>query len=183
MSLQRLYIPVGISVKPYQIPAFTASTPFMPVPTVCSGWIGKPVSITWDPVNTTISSSRLVIKAHAKNDPMDMWVRFNKADLKRFFWGEGTKCTEQSDVIDVSIINGTNLLEVYACKMLPWIGVASIDIKAYIEVTFEGEIPQRPWWEVFQEWLGANWSWIAIATGLVIIGGVTYMYLARPRGS
>lgn len=179
--MQRMYLPVGFSVKPYPIPAFTASTPFMPVPTVCSGWIGRVVPITWDPTKTTISSSRLVIEAHAKNDPMDMWVRFNKTDLRRFFWGEGTKGTTQSDVIDVSIINGSNLLEVFACKMYPWIGVASIDIKAYIEITFEGETPERPWWEVFWLWLETNWPWIAIGAGLVIVGGAAYIYIARPK--
>lgn len=175
---QRLYLPVGLSAKPYPIPRFTVKIPML---AVCSGWIGKPVTITWDPVKTTVSSSRLVIRAISNADPVRVNVNFNGAPVKEFFWGEGTKGTELSDVIDVPIINGTNELGVRACKNYPWVGVVGVDVNVYVEVTFEGETPQRPWGEVLWEWLTINWPWLAIGAGLVIIGGVTYVYLARPR--
>ena len=178
--MQRLYIPVGLAIKSYPIPAITAKTSYWPLP-LCSGWIGSFVPITWDENKTMISSSRLVISATAKQDPMDMWVKFNGTKLRRFLWEEGAK-GKQSDVIDVSIINGSNLLEVYACKMYPWLGVASIDVKAHIEITYTGEDPQsKTWWESLREWLEANWPYLAIGAGMLIIGGVTYSYLARPR--
>jgi len=178
MSLQRVYLPVGINVKTYPISKFKAVIPLLGG---CSGWIGKPVSITWDPTKTTVSSSRLVVKATPNADPVALDVRFNGIDVKSFFWGEGTKGTEQSGIMDVSIINGTNILEVKLCKHTYWIGVVSVDVEAYVEITFEGDIPQRSWWEVLQEWLVANWPLVAIATGLFIIGGVTYIYVARPK--
>jgi len=177
MSLQRLYIPVGFSAKAYPIPSFTAIIPML---SGCSGWIGKSKIITWDPLKTTVASSRLVITAHAKNDPIDFNVKFNGLDLRSFFWGEGTKCTEQSDIIDVQIVNGSNLLEVDACKHLPWIGVASVDVEAYIEVVFEGEIPETSWWEYLQQWLNTNWPMMALGLGSVMLGTVTLVYLARP---
>ena len=180
MSLQRLYLPVGLSVKQYHIPNFKAIIPLLGS---CSAWTGKPISITWDPTKTTVSSSKLVIKAKPNADPVALDIKFNDILAKSFFWGEGTKGTEQSDIIDVSLINGTNIFQAKTCKHLYWIGVVGVDIEAYVEVTFEGETPQRPWWEVLQDWLVVNWPWIAIGTGLAIIGGVTYMYLARPRGS
>ena len=180
MSLQRLYLPVDLVVKIYHVPAFTASAPFWPL-SLCSGWVGGIASITWDPTKTTISSSRLVISATARNDPMDMWASFNKTSLRRFLWGEGAK-GEQSDVFDVSIINGTNLLEVYACKLYPWLGVASIDVKAYVEITYTGDPPQgKSWWETMWEWIEANWPWLAIGAGVLIIGGVAYTYIAHPE--
>ncbi len=178
--MQRMYLPVGFSSETYPIPRFTVRIPLL---SMCSNWIGKPVSITWDPMKTTVSSSRLVIKAISDADPVIMNVKFNGTKVKEFSWGEGTKGTEQSDVIEVQVTNGTNELEVNACKNYPWIGVVGVNVEAYVEITFEGETPQRPWWEVFQEWLLAYWPWIALATGLIIIGGVTYMYVARPRGS
>jgi len=178
MSLQRLYLPVGFSVKPYPVPRFTATIPLLGF---CSSWIGRPVTITWDSAKTTVTSSRLVIKVTPNADPVALDVKFNNVLVKSFFWAEGTK-GEQSDVVDVSIINGTNLFEVKTCKHIGWIGLVGVDVDAYVEVTFEGETPERPWWEFFQEWLAANWMWLAIGTGLVIIGGVTYMYIARPRG-
>ena len=171
---------VALVVKSYPIPPFTATIPLLGG---CSGWIGKSKLITWDPLKTTVTSSRLVIKAHAKNDPIDFNVKFNGIDVKSFFWGEGTRCTEQTDIIDVQIVNGANLLEVDACKHIPWIGVASVDVDAYIEVNFEGEVPEEDWWEYFWQWLETNWPWLAIGTGLVIIGASVYMYVARPRGS
>ncbi|MBA7688207.1 hypothetical protein ES703_96686 [subsurface metagenome] len=88
---------------------------------------------------------------------------------------------EQSDVVDVSIINGTNLLEAKTCKHLAWVGVVDVDVNAYVEITFEGEIPERPWWELFWLWLEANWPYLAIATGLVIVGASVYMYVAKPK--
>jgi len=179
MSLQRLYIPVGLSVKPYPIPKFTATIPWY---ASCSSWIGRPVTITWDTAKTTVISSRLVVSATPDKDPVAMDVKFNNVLVKSFFWGEGAK-GEQSDVVDISIINGSNLLEVKTCKHLAWVGVVGVAVDAYVEVTFEGETPERPWWEVFWQWIETNWPYLAIATGLVIIGGVTYMYVARPRGS
>lgn len=178
MSLQRVYLPVGINVKTYPISKFKVVIPLLGG---CSAWIGRPVSIIWDPTKTTVSSSRLVVKTKPNADPVALDVKFNGIVVKSFFWGEGTKGTEQSGIMDVSIINGTNLLEAKACKHLYWIGVVSVDVEAYVEITFEGDIPQRPWWEVLQEWLVANWPWVAIATGLFIIGGVTYLYVARPK--
>jgi len=178
MSLQKLYLPVGLSVKPYPIPRFTATIPYLGW---CSTWIGRPISITWDPTKTTISSSRLVIKAKPNADPVAMDINFNGILVKSFFWGEGTK-GEQSDVVDVSIINGTNMFEAKACKHLFWVGVVGVEVDAYLEIMFEGETPERPWWEVFQDWMATNWPYLAIATGLVIIGGVTYTFIARPGG-
>ena len=136
MSLQRLYLPVGFSAKPYPIPRFIVKIPML---AICSGWIGKPVSITWDPMKTMVSSSRLVIRAVSNADPVRLHVNFNGASVKDFFWGEGTKGTEQSDVIDIPITNGTNELDVRACKHYPWVGVVGVDVDAYVEVTFEGE--------------------------------------------
>ncbi len=178
MSLQRLYLPVGFSAKPYPIPRFTLKIPLL---AKCSSWIGKPVTITWDPTQTTVSSSRLVVKATSNADPVALDVKFNGIVVKSFFWGEGTKGTEQSAVVDIPVNNGANEFEAKTCKNLIWIGVVGVDIEAYIEVIFEGETPDRPWWEVFQEWLTTNWPWIALGTGLVIVGGATYMYVARTR--
>lgn len=173
-----MYIPVGFSIKPYYISSLTATIPLL---ASCSSWTGRPVTITWDPVKTTVVGSRLVMRATPSADPVYMDVKFNDAPVKRFFWGEGAK-GEQSDVVAVSIINGTNLLEAMACKNVGWIGVVDVKVDAYVEVTFEGETPERPWWEVLQEWFVANWPYIAIATGLVIIGGSYYLYVARPKG-
>ncbi len=179
MSLQMRALPVGLGVKPYPIPPFTVP---IALGGLCSVWIGKTVTITWDPAKTTVSSARLIIKAHALNDPIDFKVNFNGVEVRHFYWGEGTKCTEQSDVIDVPIINGTNKLEARACKSYYWPWMAHVDVvEAYIEVTFEGEEPEKNWWEYFWQWWEANWPWIAIGTGLVIVGGAAYMYLARPK--
>jgi len=171
-------IPADLSVKPYPIPRFTVTIPLLGA---CSDWVGRPVTITWDQTKTTVTSSRLVIRATPNKDPVAMDVKFNDVLVKSFFWGEGAK-GEQSDIVDVSIINGANLFEAKACKHIGWVGVVGVDVDAYVEVNFEGEIPQRPWWEVFQEWLSVNWPYIAIATGLVIVGGSAYVYLARPGG-
>jgi len=173
-----LELPVGLSIKSYPTPRFTATIPWY---ASCSSWIGRPITITWDTAKTTVTSSRLVVSATPNKDPVAMDVKFNGTLVKSFFWGEGAK-GEQSDVVDVSIINGSNLFEVKTCKHLAWVGVVGVDVDAYVEVTFEGETPQRPWWEVLQEWLAANWPYIAIATGLVIIGGVAYPYVARSGG-
>jgi len=175
---QAISSPVGLSAKPYPIPRLTVTIPLLGF---CSGWIGRPVTITWDPVNTTVTGSRLVIKATPNADPVAMDAKFNDILVKSFFWGEGAK-GEQSDIVDVSINNGSNLFEAKACKHIGWIGVVGVDVEAYVEVTFEGDIPQRPWWEVFQEWMAANWPYLAIGTGLVIMGGATYMYIATPGG-
>lgn len=175
---QDISSPVGLSVKPYPITRFTVTIPLLGL---CSGWIGRPVSITWDPTKTTVTGSRLTVKATPNADPVAMDVEFNNVLVKSFFWGEGAK-GEQSDVIDVPIINGTNLFEAKACKHIGWIGVVGVDVDAYIEVTFEGELPQRPWGEVAWEWLETNWPYIALATGLLIIGGGTYIYIATPGG-
>lgn len=177
MSLQTLYIPVGFTAKPYPIPPFTAIIPLLGG---YSGWIGRTKIITWDPLKTTVSSAHLVIKAHAKNDPIDFQVKFNGVNVRSFFWGEGTRCTEQSDIIDVSIVNGSNLLEVNAYKRYFWPGVASVDVEAYIEVVFEGEIPETSWWEYLQQWLDTNWPLMALGFGGAMLGGVTLVYLARP---
>jgi len=163
-------------VKPYPIPRLTVTIPLIGW---CSGWVGRPVTITWDSAKTTVTSSRLVVKVTPNKDPVALDVNFNNVLVKSFFWGEGTK-GEQSDVVDVSIINGTNIFEAKGCKHLYWVGMVGFDVDAYVEVTFEGEIPERPWWEVFQEWLSVNWPYLAIGTGLVIMGGSAYMYLARP---
>lgn len=183
MSFQRLYLPVGLSARTYQIPRFAITIPFWPPQVLCSGWTGKPVSISWDSTKTTILSSRLFVKAHSNGDPIDFKVNFNGVEVKHFTWGEGTKCTEKSDVIDIQIIEGLNELEVRACKQYPWLAAVTVSVEAYVEVTFEGEAPQRPWWEVFQEWLAANWPYLAIGTGLMIVAGVTYIYLESPRSS
>jgi len=175
---QAISSPVGLSVKTYPIPRVTVTIPLLGF---CSGWIGRPVSITWDPEKTTVTGSKLVIKATPNADPVAMDVEFNDILVKSFFWGEGAK-GEQSDVVDVPIINGTNLFEAKGCKHIGWIGIVGFNVDAYLEVTFEGETPERPWWEVIQEWLADNWSYLAIATGLVVIGGSVYMYVARPGG-
>lgn len=177
MSLQRLYGPVGFATKNYPVPSFAISIPLL---SICSGTMARPVTITWDPVKTSVISSRFVIKAHAKADPTNVYVNFNDVRIKTFFWGEGTRCTEQSDVIDVPINNGSNKVEVSACKNFPWLGVVGVDVDVYIEVSFEGETPDQPWWEILQEWVAANWLWLAVGT--VIIGGASYWYIARPRG-
>ena len=176
--MQRLYIPVGFSTKPYPIPRFTATIPLIGF---CSAWIGRPVTITWDPTKTTVTSSRLIVKVTPSADPVAMDIKFNNILVKSFFWSEGTK-GEQSDVVDVQILNGTNIFEAKGCKHIGWIGMVGFNVDAYVEVIFEGEIPQRPWGEIVWEWLETNWPYLAIATGLVIIGGITYTYIARPGG-
>ena len=170
--------PVELSVKPYPITRFTLKIPYF---ASCSSWVGRPISITWDPTKTTVTDSKLIIKATPNADPVAMDIKFNDILVKSFFWGEGAK-GEQSDVIDVPVINGTNLLEAKSCKHIGWIGVVGVDVDAYIEVTFEGEIPKRPWGETAWEWLETNWPYLAITTGLIIIGGVTYSYIATPGG-
>jgi len=178
MQYQVISSPVGFFVKPYPIPRFSVKIPLLGI---CSGWIGRPISVTWDPMKTTVSGSRLIIKATPSADPVAMDVNFNDTLVKSFWWGEGAK-GEQSEVVDVSVINGTNLFEAKACKHIGWVGTVDIDIDAYLEVTFEGEIPQRPWGETAWEWLETNWPYLAITTGLIIIGGVTYSYIATPGG-
>lgn len=181
MSLQRLYLPVGLETKTYSIPTFVAKIPWWILP-ACSGFVARSKEITWDEATTTVTNARLVItRVHSDGDPIDVWVRFNGTDLKRFLWKEGTKCTEKSDIIDVPLLNGQNILEIYACKMYPWIGIVTVTVSAYIEVTFDGEIPESPWWNEFWQWLESNWQWIAIGTGLIIVGGATYTYLAQKR--
>jgi len=171
-------LPVGLSVKPYPVPRFTVTIPLLGF---CSGWVGRPVSITWDPMKTTVTASRLMIKVKPSADPVAMDIKFNDTIVKSFWWGEGAK-GEQSDLVDVPVINGTNLFEAKGCKHIGWIGIVDFDVDAYLEVTFEGETPQRPWGEVVWEWLETNWPYLAIATGVVIIGGVTYSYITRPGG-
>ena len=171
-------IPADLSVKPYPIPSFTLIIPW---PSSCSSTMQKPVTITWDPVKTSVSSARLVISATPNKDPVALVAKFNGSIVKEFFWGEGTK-GEQTAVVDVPIINGSNTFSARTCKHLPWVGIVNVNVSAHVEVTFEGETPQRPWWEIFQEWLSVNWPYIAIGTGLVIIGGSAYVYLARPGG-
>lgn len=177
MSLQRLYSPLGFATRNYPVTRFDIKIPLL---STCSATMVKPVTITWDPLKTSVISSRLVIKAHANADPTDVYIKFNGVEIKTFFWGEGTRCTEQSDVIDVPILNGSNKVEVRTCKHYPWLGVVSVYVDAYVAVSFEGETPDQPWWEIIQEWITVNWPWIAV--GAVILGGATYWYIARPRG-
>lgn len=183
MSMQRLYLPVGFDAKPYPIPPFQLVIPWLGT---CSERVNKPVTITWDPLKTTVVKSSLVIKARTSEDPVGLRIYFNDAQVREFIWWEGTKGEEKSDVINVSIINGANTVGAHACRQyvpFPWVGVVSVDVDAYVEVTFTGEVPQRPWEEVIWEWIVANWPWIAIGAGVLIIGGVAYNYLASPRGS
>ena len=169
---------VGLFVNTYPIPGFTLIIPW---PSSCSPHMEKTVTITWDPLKTTVTSARLVISATPNKDPVALVAKFNNSKVKEFFWGEGTK-GEQTAVVDVSIINGSNTFSAQTCKHLPWVGIVNVNVSAHVEVTFEGETPQKPWGEVVWEWLETNWPYLAIATGLVIIGGVTYLYIARPRG-
>ena len=181
MSTQNLYLPVGFSAKPYVIPSFKLVIPWMGA---CSDRVNKPVTITWDPTKTSVERASLVIKARTSEDPVGLMIYFNDAETRQFIWGEGAKNEEKSDVIDVSIINGVNTVGVHACKQylpFPWVGVVNVDVDTYIEVTFTGETPHRPWDEVVWEWLEANWPWIAIGGGALIIGGVAYSYLETPR--
>ena len=183
MSMQRLYLPVGFSAKPYPIPPFKLVIPWLGT---CSDRVNKPVTITWDPLKTTVVSSNLVIKARTSEDPVGLKIYFNDVEVRTFIWWEDTKDEEKADVIGISIINGGNTVGAYACRQyvpFPWVGVVSVDVDAYVEVTFTGETPQRPWGEVVWEWIEENWPWIAIGAGVLIIGGVAYSYLASPRGS
>ena len=167
---------VGLEVTAYPIPTFTAKIPWSPI-RLCSGWIGKSTPVKWDEARTTITSARLVLtRVHSNGDPVDVWVRFNGAEVRRFSWGEGTKCTDRSDIIDVPLLNGPNLLEVEACKLYPWFGVVNVSVSAYIEVTFEGEAPESPWW--FWDWLAANWHWVALGLVGVTVAGVIISYTA-----
>jgi len=130
-------------------------------------------------------SSSLVIRARTSEDPVSLEIYFNDVEVRQFIWGEGAKGEEKTDVIDVSIINGVNTVGAHACKQFvpfPWVGTVNVSVEAYIEVTFTGEIPHRPWGEVAWEWFMENWPWIAIGTGILIIGGSTYIYLAKPGG-
>jgi len=179
MSLQKLYSPLGLATKNYPVTRFDVKIALL---SACSATIVKPVTITWDPLKTSVTSAQLVMKAHSNADPTDVYIKFNGVEIKIFQWGEGTRCTEQSDIIEVPIINGANKIEVRTCKRYPWIGVVSVYVDAVVTVNFEGETPTQPWWELIQEWIEANWQWIAVGTGLIIIGGVSYMYIARPRG-
>ena len=163
----------------YPIPTFVAKTPWSPIPTMCSGWIGKTVTIPWDEAETTITGARLVLtRIHSDRDPVDAFVRFNGEDLRRFTWGEGTKCTDQADIFEVPLLNGVNLLEVEACKQWPWPGVVNVSVSAYVEATFEGPAPGRVWWEYFWQWLEANWHWVALGLVGVTVGGVIISYTA-----
>lgn len=174
---QKLYLPLGLAVEDYHIPTFTAKIPWLwPA---CSGWIGKPVTIPWDETKTTVTSASLVLtRIHSDGDPVDVWVRFNGEQVRYFLWGEGTKCTDQSDVIEVPLLNGLNLLEVYACKQYHWPAVVTVSVSAYVEVTYEGEAPKRPWWEFFWGWLEENWHWVALGLVGVTVGGVILSYTA-----
>jgi len=181
VSTQKLYLPVGFDAKPYPIPPFQLVIPWLGT---CSERVNKPVTITWDPLKTTVVSSNLVIRARTSEDPVGLKIYFNGAEVRQFIWGEGAKGEEKSDVIGVSIINGANTVGAYACRQympLPWIGVVSVDVDTYVEVTFTGETPQRPWGEVVWEWLMANWPWLTIGAGVLIISGVVYNYVESPK--
>ena len=181
MSMQRLYLPAGFSAKPYPIPSFKLVIPWIGP---CSDRVNKPVTITWDPTKTSVERASLIVKARTSEDPVGLKIYFNDNEVREFIWWEGTKGEEKSDVIDVPITNGTNTVGVYACKQyvpFPWVGIVNVNVDTYIEVTFAGETPHRPWDEVVWEWFEANWPWVAIGGGALIIGGVAYNYLATPR--
>jgi len=166
---------VRLVSRTYSIPTFTVPIGFW---SECSGWLKKLMTITWDEVKTRVTGARLIItRIHSDRDPVDVRVRWNGADVKRFFWAEGTKCTPQSDVVDVTLLNGLNYLEVRACKHYYWPGRVNVTFSGYVEVFYEGEAPERPSWEAAWEWLEANWPWLVLGAGAVIIGGAAYYAL------
>lgn len=176
MAARALYLPRGLEARAYPIPTFTVPIGMW---SECSGWIGKPVTIKWDEAKTTVTGARLVItRVHSDRDPVDLRVNFNGAEVRHFFWGEGTKCTAQSDVVDVTLVNGINQLEARACKHYYWLGTVSTSVSAYVEVTFEGEPPERPWWEPIGEWLEANWHWVVLGLVGAAAGSVVISYAA-----
>jgi hypothetical protein len=181
MSIQKLYLPVGYSAKPYPVPTFKLVIPWLGT---CSERVNKPVTITWDSSKTTIESSSLVINATTSEDPVGLRIYFNDEEVRQFIWSEGDKGEVKSDIIDVPIVNGVNKVGAYSCRQympFPWIGVVNVNVDTYVLVTFTGETPQRPWDEVVWEWIMANWPWVTVGAGALIIGGVAYSYLESPK--
>ena len=170
-------LPRGLAIRTYPIPTFKAPIPLLGE---CSGWIGKPVTISWDESKTTVTGARLVInRVHSDRDPIDLKVNFNGVEARHFFWGEGTKCTDQSDIVDVVIVNGFNKFEARACKHYFWPGFVKTTVSAYVEVTFEGETPERPWWEYLEEWVEANLFWIVFGVPTLFALGSVVMYVTK----
>jgi len=135
----------------------------------CSGWNKAMVEVTWDTTKTTVTGMRLVIlRAYSDRDPIDLKVRLNGTEVFHFFWGEGTKGTVKSDVRDVTINNGSNTIEVRACKHYYWPGNVHTDVAGYLEVTYEGEAPVGRGSVI----LALKKYWWALLIPAGIIGGV-----------
>jgi hypothetical protein len=139
----------------------------------CSGVKSVAVTLNWDPTKTTVKSGRLVMIMVSNHGEVWFDAGFNKVLLPEIIWLEGEHEVQKTWINDVTPINGTNLIEVWACKNVIWypedVGVTIQ--QAYLEVTFEGEPPTGLWWEVIWNWFAVNWPYVAIA-GVVVVGGV-----------
>ena len=141
---------------------------------ICTGRQSSPVSLVWDPVETSLVTARLVItKAVPLHVPMTMKIWLNHIPIKTFYWPHGAEGVEKADVIDVLVPlrSGTNNFEVEICLDYRWWGESPALISAYLEYEYAGETPggDEDTWDILKEWMRKYW-WIAIpAVALAVL--------------
>lgn len=172
--MMRLVYPSQAVVKKYSIPIPRFRIGYWDL---CSSRQPGIATITWDTSKTTVTGAVLVLTAVSDHGAVLLDGAFNEVAIPTLTWEDGEEGQIRTFTKAVDLRNGTNLLEVWACKipwlgLVRWLGEAYLNIlDSYIEVTFEGEEPTRPWYEILSEWFMANWPYVALA-GAVVVGGV-----------
>jgi hypothetical protein len=141
----------------------------------------KHVPVTWDPDKTKITSAKLMVDATATRASI-LDIKVNGTPAVSLSWDvleEGARKEATGDVSS-SLLNGDNLFFATLSKMVGSVWESSATFTATLVVEFEGEPPdvrEKPDWQV---WLEQNWPYVALAGGVVVLGGVAYG-LARAK--
>ena len=134
-------------------------------------------TITWDTAKTTVTGATFVLSVLCDHGAVVLDGALNGEAIPTQTWADGEEGQVRTCTKSFDIRNGTNLVEIWACKipwlgLVRWLGEAYLTVlDCYIEVTFEGEAPSRPWNELIGEWFSANWLSLAVASA-VLVGGV-----------
>lgn len=169
---------LGVYVEPYPLI----------VPPLKIDWWGEwsvkvqqaVLTINWDPRYTTVTKAQLVLKMTSDHGNVDCYSSWDGSLLPYASWGPGEHGVTKIQILDIPLVPGTHLLEMWLHKNAIYFEAVNVRInEAYLEVTYEGMKPSRPLDEIIWEWFKVNWPYVAIA-GAVMVGGV-WIYKAIRR--
>jgi hypothetical protein len=130
------------------------------------------LSLYWDPSYTTVTKAQLVLKMTSDHGNVDCYSSWDGSLLPYASWGPGEHGLTKIQVLDIVLVAGTHLLEMWLHKNAIYFEAVNVQInEAYLEVTYEGIAPDRPLDEIIWEWFKVNWPYVAIV-GAMMIGGV-----------